>query len=739
MAAQVLASPGSDSPAVERTFAEKLLYRADLMFAGVLFATVLMLILPMPAIILDTLLAANIGSALMVLLVVIYVKDPPEFSGFPTILLALTLFRLALNVLSTRLILTKGEAGNVIESFGNFVIQGNYIVGFVVFLILVVINFIVITKGAGRIAEVSARFTLDALPGKQMAIDAELNAGIIEETTATARRLKVQKEADFYGAMDGASKFVRGDAIAGILITLVNIIGGFAIGALQMDLSLAESAQKFTLLSIGDGLVSQIPALVISVAAGILVTRASAKEGNLGSQIGQQFIKYPRAMKITGGMLASFGVMPGMPLLPFFILGGLCAYVGHVIEKTDPQEGDDEDTESKPAKAKAGGGASGESSEAGPDRRVGGAEAATPAEELQRCLVQDVFAIEIGYGLLPLAEAAQGGDLLGRVTGVRKTVARERGLLVPPVGVRDNLELEANEYRFLLRGRPVATGSVMPGRWLAMNVSGSQVSLRGVPTKEPVFGIDAVWVDEPEKRNAELGNFTIVEPAAVMITHLSETLRNVGHLLLGRQDVQQLIDHVKNNHPALIAELLPDLVSLSTIQRVLQNLLREGLSITNLSLILEAIGDHAAMTKDPDELSERVRRVLGLYFIPGYEVSPGNLRAATLDPRFEQMLAAKVHRGGGETVLVLDPGTAQHLVNGLAQRVNDFTTRGEPPVLIVSAEIRFALQRFVEPSFPRLHVVAFQEVPPATEIENAGIISTPVAPKMKVMPDAAAA
>ncbi|WP_221030044.1 flagellar biosynthesis protein FlhA [Actomonas aquatica] len=717
------ASTAASSAAPQRSFAEALLHRADLLFAGVLFATVLMLILPMPAVMLDTLLAMNIGSAMMVLLVVIYVKDPPEFSGFPTILLALTLFRLALNVLSTRLILTKGEAGNVIDSFGNFVIQGNYIVGFVVFLILIVINFMVITKGAGRIAEVSARFTLDALPGKQMAIDAELNAGIIDETTATRRRVKVQKEADFYGAMDGASKFVRGDAIAGILITLVNIIGGFAIGALQMDLSLAESAQKFTLLSIGDGLVSQIPALVISVAAGILVTRASSKSGNLGSQIGQQFVRYPRAMKIAGAMLGSFGLMPGMPIIPFALLGGMAFYVGTMLEK-HPVADDEDDAPAKPAQAAGGG--EGDAGQGGAGAaNVGAKTERTPAEELKSCLTQDVFAIEIGYGLLPLVETAKGGELLGRITGVRKTIARERGLLVPPISVRDNIELEANEYRFLLRGRAVAKGSVMPGRWLAMNVSGSSVSLRGVPTKEPVFGIDAVWVDEPEKRNAELGNFTIVEPSAVMITHLSETLRNVGHLLLGRQDVQQLIDHVKTSHPALVSELLPDLVNLGIIQRVLQNLLRESISITNLPLILEGIGDYAPLTKNPDDLSERVRRSLGLYFVPAYETMPGTLKATTLDPRLEQILASKVHRGGGETVLLLDPTTAHHIVNHLAERVAAATQLGEPPVLVVGAEIRLALQRFLEPSFPRLAVIAFQEIPPATEIENSGLVPAP--------------
>jgi flagellar biosynthesis protein FlhA len=481
-----------------------LLKRADLIFTGALFLTVLMLIVPVPALVLDFMLALQLGLSLLVLLIVVYVKDPPEFGGFPTLLLGLTLFRLALNICSTRLILTTGHGGNVIESFGHFVIQGNYIVGFVVFLILIVINFVVITKGAGRIAEVSARFTLDALPGKQMAIDAELNAGVIDEPTATARRVKVQKEADFYGAMDGASKFVRGDAVAGILITLVNVIGGFAIGVLQMGMSLGEAATKFTLLSIGDGLVSQIPALIVSVGAGILVTRA-AGTGNLGEQIGRQVLRYPRAIGIASGMLAIFGLMPGMPALPFLGLALAGGYLARVLKQQ--QLVDAAGTEIAAATAKPAGSASARSP-GGPGASPGSAPTAggkpAIAEDIRRMIDLDVFAIEIGYGLLPLAEAKQGGDLLGRVTGVRKSLAREKGILVPPVSVRDNLELEANEYRFLLRGKVIAKGQVQPGRTMAMNVAGSSVALRGVPTREPVFGLDAVWIDEAEKKTAEI-------------------------------------------------------------------------------------------------------------------------------------------------------------------------------------------------------------------------------------------
>ncbi len=694
--------------------------RADLVFTVALFATVLLLIMPVPMMVLDLLLAISLGFSMLVLMVVVYVKDPPEFSGFPTILLAFTLFRLALNICTTRLILTKGEAGGVIESFGHFVIQGNYVVGFVVFTILVLINFVVITKGAGRIAEVSARFTLDALPGKQMAIDAELNAGVIDEVTATTRRLKVQKEADFYGAMDGASKFVRGEAVAGLLITLVNVLGGFAIGVLQMDLTLAEALQKFTLLSIGDGLISQIPALIVSVAAGVLVTRAS-ENSNLGAQVGRQLIAYPRALRIVGIMLVCFGFMPGMPLLPFAILGGLAYYAGRQFGRNQPDEFAD------PAPAVAPAGKAGSAPAGG-----GGAKPGEPAkggsaipEDIRRVIDQDVFAIEVGYGLLPLADVSRGGDLISRITGVRKTLARERGVIVPPISVRDNLELESNDYRFLLRGKPVGRGVVHAGRWMAMNVGGSRVTLRGTPCREPVFGLEAVWIDEGERKVAELNGYTVVDAASVVITHLSEVLKSSAHHLIGRQEVQTLVDHLKTTHPALVAELLPDLVSLGVIQRVLQNLLREGVPVLGLPVILEGIADFAPTTKNPDDLSELVRRRLGLYFIGEYESRPNVVRALTLDPRLEQALASRVHRTPGEVGLALDPVLGRHLLEHLSRGAATLAEAGTPSVVVVGAEIRLALRRFLEPSFPRLGVLSYQELPSATEVENAGIIPAP--------------
>lgn len=707
-----------DTPSVKM-----LMKRADLIFTAGLFIIVLLLIVPVPPWALDLLLVLSIGLSLLVLLTIVYVKDPPEFSGFPTILLTLTLFRLALNISSTRQILINGYAGQVIDSFGHFVIQGNYIVGAVIFLILVLINFVVITKGAGRIAEVTARFTLDALPGKQMAIDAELNAGIIDEATASARRVKVQKEADFYGAMDGASKFVRGDAIAGIIITLVNVIGGFAIGVLQMGMSLGESLQKFSLLSIGDGLVSQIPALVISVAAGILVTRASGT-GNLGTQIAVQMFRYPRALTITAAMLALFGIIPGMPTMPFLALGGFTLILSRMFKgQASDESGAHSFASDTPVHSP------GKVPPVATPQSAGTNEGSTtlpPSPEDMRKLIEiDIFAIEIGHSLLTLADAKAGGDLLSRVTGVRKSLAREKGIVVPPISVRDNLELEPNEYRFLLRGRPLATGQLNPGRFLAMNVSGSTVRLKGLPTREPVFNLEATWIEEVEKKNAEINGYTVVDSASVLITHLSEILKSSAHHLLSRQDVQSLIDHLKSTHPALIAELLPDLVNIGIIQRVLQNLLRDQVPALNLPLILECIADFASLSKNPDDLSELVRRRLGLYFVPDYECSPGVMKAATLDPRFEQWLGTKVLRTPTDVGLALDPTTGRHLLTELNRHVADLTAQSLPPVLVVSTEIRMPLRRFFESAFPRLTVLAYQEMPNATEIENIGIVPMP--------------
>jgi flagellar biosynthesis protein FlhA len=707
---------------------KRLFKQSDLIFTLGLFGVVLLLIVPVPTWALDFFLSINIGISLLILLVIIYVKDPPEFSAFPTILLAVTLLRLALNIASTRLILLDGYAGHVIEAFGNVLIQGNYLVGAVVFIILVIINFIVITKGAGRIAEVAARFTLDAMPGKQMAIDAELNAGIIDELTATSRRLKVQKEADFYGAMDGASKFVRGDAVAGILITLINVVGGFGIGMLQKGLPLDAALEKYTLLSIGDGLVSQVPALVISVAAGLLVTRAQG-ENSLGSQIGQQISAYPRAVGIASGLIAAMALVPGMPALPFLILGGITGVMAYMLNKQSKAAAGKLAPSGALALPSPPGSRSGSAGSSPGPMPAGqaGADGKAP-EDFHKLIETEVLSIEVGYGLLRLADKTQGGDLLDRITGVRKGFARDNGMVIPPIAIRDSLELEPNEYRFLLRGKPIAHASVIPNRWLAMNVSGSHITLKGVPTREPVFNIEAVWIAEEEKRTAEINGYSVVDAVSVLITHLAESLKQIAHLILSRQEVQGLIDRVKETNPSLIAELLPDLVNLGIIQRVLQNLLREGVPIKNLPLILETVADYATVTKNPDELSEQVRKRLGTYFITQYESEPGLVKAVTLDPRLEQTLITRIQRSHFETTLALDPQTAQYLLRELTIRSNSMAEQGLVPTVLLSAELRLPFKRFFEPSLPKLNVLAYQELPAQTEIQNIGIVTPPVSP-----------
>jgi flagellar biosynthesis protein FlhA len=678
--------------------------RPDLVFAAGLFGTILLLVSPIPSFVMDLLLAFSIASSLLIMLVVIYVRTPTDFSAFPTVLLGLTLFRLALNICSTRLVLTRGEAGNIINAFGNIVIQGNYVVGFVVFVILVVINFVVITKGAGRIAEVSARFTLDALPGKQMAIDAEMNAGVIDEPTATARRQKLQREVDFYGAMDGSSKFVRGEAIAGILITLVNILGGFTIGVLQMDLSLPEALQKFTLLSIGDGLVSQIPALVVSVAAGLLVTRA-AENSDIGRQVGSQVMRYPVALKAVGCVMALMGLLPGLPLVPLALMGGLFLFLGFNM----PAAGTGLEAPQGAAAEKP------KSKDPEPNR-------SGSVEEVRRLIDVDVFAVEVGFGLVGLADQKQGGDLPSRITGVRKSLARELGIIIPQVAVRDNLELGSGEYRFLLRGRQVGKGTLMMGRLMAMNVSGSRVRLKGISCEEPVFKLPAVWIEESERKNAEVNGYSVVDCSAVIITHLSEVLKANAHHLIGRQDVQALVDHIKASHPALVSEVLPDLVNLGVIQRVLQNLLREGVPILNFPLILEGIADYASLTKNPDDLSELVRRRVASYFIQSIEANPGVVRAISLDLRLEKDLSTKIHRTATDIGLALDPGLSAAVLASINDRAAQFAASGSPPCLVVGAELRLPLRRFLEPSFPRLVVLSFQEIPSNFQVENLGIV-----------------
>ncbi|MDB6023246.1 MAG: flhA [Pedosphaera sp.] len=690
----------------KKTNLARLFSNGDILLVAGLFGTVLLMILPIHPFILDGFLAISIALSLLILLSILYVKEPAEFTGFPTLLLFITLFRLSLNVASTRLILLDGYAGHIIEAFGNFVVRGNYVVGLVIFLILVLINFIVITKGAGRIAEVAARFTLDAMPGKQMAIDAELNAGIINETEARQRRRKVEQEADFYGAMDGASKFVRGDAIAAILITLINVLGGFAIGIMQKGMTVSEALQRFTLLSIGDGLVSQIPALITSTAAGILVTRAAAKE-ELGRELTKQLLAYPRVLAILTGMLVIFGLVPGLPIIPFFFLAGLTGFLAYSLRGAE--------VANKAAAAAT----------ASNDPKAAGNAAAPAADKLENLLNVDALQIELGYGLVSLADSRKGGDLLERVTGVRKTFASEMGVIVPPIRLRDNLQLDANQYRFLLKGNPIAEGELMPGQWLAMNAANSKVVLKGAPTVEPVFKLPATWITDLERKNAELAGYTVVDASSVLVTHLSEVVKRNCHEILSRQDVQNLLDNLKQTHATVVTELIPAQLNVGQVQRILQNLLAEGISIRNLAGILEKVSDYAHVTKNPDELSEHARRALGSQIVKPFQAENGGLQAITLDPRLEQQIAQGVRQSPNEISLMMEPKLARHVVDTLSQKIQQVLASGQPPIILCAPQIRLAFRRFFETTFAELTVLSYSEVPARVQIQNAGIIPSP--------------
>jgi flagellar biosynthesis protein FlhA len=655
------------------------------------------------------LLAVSISSGLLIMLVIIYVREPSEFTAFPTLLLIITLFRLGINVASTRLILGEAQAGEIIQKFGEVVVQNNYVVGFVVFIILTLINFVVITKGAGRIAEVAARFTLDAMPGKQMAIDAELNAGLIKEDQARARREELAKETDFYGSMDGASKFVRGDAIAGIIITLVNVIGGIGIGVIQRDMGVGQAMQTYTILSIGDGLVSQIPALVISTAAGILVTR-SADKASLGQTLTTQLFLQPNVLRIlsyTLLILAAFALVSGiLPWFPFTVMGGVFYFMYTNFEEKGmimvrPDEGGT--TPGLPD----GGGADGD-----------GGEGTTPAgpEKLEDLLHLDTLQIELGYGLLALADPKKGGDVLERVTSVRRNFVQDMGFIIPAVRLRDNLELQPNEYRFIFRGQMIATGEVMPGYWLAMNTNNSTEVLPGVQTTEPVFGLPATWITDVERKNAEVSGYTVVDPASVLVTHFSETIKRSCHQILSRQDVQVLLDNLKEDHPALVNELVPNLLSVGQVQRVLQNLLAEGVSIRNMVGILERVSDYAATTKNPDELSEHARRSIGVQVVKPYLDESGNLPSITLDPWLEEEMVKGIRPSQNEMQLLIDPKIAEHLSHQLHQAIQPMIAEGKPPVIICSAMIRAGLRKFFAAKFPELAFLSYEELPPKIEI-----------------------
>jgi flagellar biosynthesis protein FlhA len=672
---------------------------SDLAMAIAAVMVVALMMVPLPTFVLDILLAVNLLAALVILLIAMYVMEPLQFAVFPALLLIMTLFRLGLNVAATRLVLLNGDAGAVIESFGSFVIGGNFVVGIVVFLILMVIQFVVITNGAGRVAEVAARFTLDAMPGKQLAIDADLNAGLINEGEARRRRRNIEMEADFYGAMDGASKFVRGDAIAAVVIVIVNILGGFAIGVLQRGIPIVDALQVYSLLTVGEGLVSQIPALLISTATGIIVTR-SASEANLGRDVIGQFSANPRAIGISGGIILLLALVPGLPKLPFILIGGLAVFAAFRLWQAQQLA---EVTAVEVAQAD-------EAAQRQPDNVVD-------------LLNVDPMELEIGYGLIPLVDQEQGGNLLNRITLIRRQLALDLGIVLPTIRVRDNLQLRPNQYVIKLRGVEVARGELMISHYLAMNPGTAEEGLEGIPTTEPAFGLPALWVNPAQRETAEILGYTVVDPASVLTTHLTEVIKANAPTILNRQDIQTLITNLRRDYPALIDELVPNLLTLGEIQRVLANLLRERVPVRDLVTILEALADTARTTKETDLLTEAARRALARTIASLYRDEANTLTGTMLSPQIEAYLASALQQTDQGTMIAIDAQTAQRLIQAVSREMERMAQQGLQPILICSSRLRLPLKRLTERSLPNLVVLSFAEIPPGTNVVSAGLIN----------------
>ena len=684
---------------------KRVMRQSDLIAAGAVVLVVAMMIIPLPATLLDFFITLNIAGALMIVCATLYVPKALDFSSFPSLLLLTTLFRLAINISVTRLILLHGDAGHVVTAFGNFVVGGNVVVGLVIFLILVVIQLTVITNGAGRVAEVGARFTLDAMPGKQMAIDADLNTGLITDEEAKARRAEIAREAEFYGAMDGASKFVKGDAMAGVMITGINLIGGIVIGVVQQKMAIGEAGQHFSLLSVGDGLCAQIPALLISVATGILVTR-SGDETDLGTTVSTQILDQRKAPLIAGVVVCIFGLVPGLPKIPFFFVGGLLVAFALMLRK-EPNKAQREQAE-KAEKLAA----------ATPEQLPAPRDAALDA------LALDPLELAIGFGLVPLVDQGAGGTLLGRVGTIRRQIASELGMVIPPVRIRDDVQLDSHEYVMRVRGTEVARGGIMAGHHLAMDPGDAMGQLPGIATTEPAFGLPAVWIPESNRAEAEALGWTVVDPESVVVTHLTETIRANASELLTRQETRQLLDQLKEVNAAVVDEVVPDVLSLGEIQRVLQALLRENVSIRDLGAVIESIGDKARLTRDPAMLAEYARQALGRTIVAPYLDSESTLRAIALDPAFEQELAeALVQTADGE-FLAIDPARAHALVQACAVQVEQTLASGGRPVLLCSARVRRHLRRLVEQRLPQLAVCSYNEVAPGVGVETVAVLGS---------------
>jgi flagellar biosynthesis protein FlhA len=666
----------------------------------------MIMILPLPPLALDLLLSTNITLGLLILLVAMYNINPLDFSSFPSLLLVTTLFRLSLNIASTRLILLQGHegtgaVGQVIQSFGNFVVGGSFTVGLVIFLIMVLINFIVITKGSGRIAEVAARFTLDAMPGKQMAIDADLNSGLINEEQAKARRKEIARQAEFYGAMDGASKFVRGEAIASLIIMVINILGGLAIGIFMHKMALGNAAETYTLLTIGDGLVSQIPAIIISTSAGILVSRA-ASDASMGKEFTRQFGMQPQALAVAAGIIFLFGLIPGLPNLPFLMLG---AIVGGLALLAFQKQALSNQVEVEKEQ----------------QRQAAEPQPGSP-ETVESLLPLDVLELEVGYGLIPLVDEKQEGDLLERIRAIRRQFAMDIGLIVPPLHVRDNLQLKPDEYVLLLKGIEVARGSVMMNYLLAMNSGDARREIEGIPTREPAFDLPALWISPEKKEEAQVAGYTVVDPSTVVATHLTEQLRAHAEELMGRQDTQKLLDNLAKTHPKVVEELVPNLMTLGGVQKVLQNLLRERVSIRDLLTICETLADYAPRSKDTDLLTEYVRQKLARSLVAAYVDEENKLPVLTLATRVEDILRESIQKGEQGSQLIMEPNLAQRLLESIQQMAEKAAGEGHQPVILCSPLIRRHLRHLLERFLPQVMVLSHSELTARIKIQSLGTI-----------------
>lgn len=666
-----------------------------------IMALLAMVTIPMPTILLDVFFTFNIALSMVVLVVTLYAKRPLDFAIFPTIILVATLFRLSLNIASTRIILLEGHqggasAGSVIEAFGEFVIGGNYAVGLVIFTILVVINFVVITKGAGRVAEVSARFTLDSMPGKQMAIDADLNAGLITQEEAQQRRNDIATEAEFYGSMDGASKFVRGDAVAGLIILFINLIGGFAIGIGQHDLEFLEAAEVYTILTLGDGLVAQIPALLLSTATAVIVTRVTGgdKDSELGKQVQLQMFSTPKALGTTAGIIGVMGLIPGMPNFAFLSFAAVAGGGAYLIYKRQEQAKIEPAIEENLEE-----------------------QATTESKDLSWDDVQsvDALGLEVGYRLIPMVDQSQNGQLLDRIKGVRRKVSQELGFLVPPVHIRDNLDLKPNIYRVMLMGVNAAEGEVFPDKELAINPGQVFGEIAGIATKDPTFGLDAVWIDPQDQDQAQVLGYTVVDASTVVATHISQVIQDYAFELFGHDETQQLLDKLKQTSPKLVEELIPDKLSLATLVKVLQNLLQEKVSIRDIRTILETLAEKALVTQNPNELTIEVRAALGRFIVQDLVGNEGQLKVITLEPSLEQLLL-QATQGAPEGQLAIEPGLAERLHTTLKEESQKIEIEGQAPVLLVAPQIRAQLARLFRYSLPSLAILAYSEVPENRQI-----------------------